>query len=49
MEVTIENIQYELDSLNNTASVIQSEYAGDVVIPAQIHVDGSIYSKQYRK
>ena len=43
MEVTIENIQYELDSLNNTASVIQSEYAGDVVIPAQIHVDGSIY------
>ncbi|MEE1254158.1 MAG: leucine-rich repeat protein [Paludibacteraceae bacterium] len=43
MEVTIDNIQYELDSLNNTASVIQSEYAGDVVIPAQIHVDGSIY------
>ena len=44
MEVTIDNIQYELDSLNNTASVIQSEYAGDVVIPAQIHVDGSIYT-----
>lgn len=45
MEVTIDNIQYELDSSNNTAKVVckESKYAGDVVIPSHIYCDGIKY------
>ena len=46
MEVTIDNIQYELDSSNNTAKVVckESKYAGDVVIPSHIYIDGIEYA-----
>lgn len=46
MEVNIDNIQYELDSSNNTAKVVckESKYAGDVVIPSHIYIDGIEYA-----
>jgi len=42
--VEVDGINYNINTSNNTATVIQSEFSGDLVIPESISVDGNEYT-----
>ena len=42
--IEVDGIYYELDSLNNTAQVVEGHYHGDITIPADVVFEGKTYS-----